>query len=117
MPLWRNANSTITVNATTTFATTNGQPLFSYVLVNGGGGPNANFGNTLGSRANTTVALFNNTTTGAFVNNLKTGVFAINATSVTSNVPHAGWVLRIEGTGGRAGRVQYEVLVASSSVE
>ena len=31
-------------------------------------------------------------------------------------VPHAGWVLRTEGTGGRAGRVQYEVLVAMGSL-
>jgi hypothetical protein len=31
-------------------------------------------------------------------------------------VAHAGWVRRIEGTGGRAGRVQYEVLVAGSSI-
>lgn len=27
-------------------------------------------------------------------------------------IPHTGWVLRKEGTGGRAGRVSYEVLVA-----
>lgn len=31
-------------------------------------------------------------------------------------VPHAGWVVRTEGTGGRAGRVQYEVLVAMGSL-
>jgi hypothetical protein len=29
---------------------------------------------------------------------------------------HAGWVVRTEGTGGRAGRVQYEVLVAMGSL-
>lgn len=29
---------------------------------------------------------------------------------------HAGWVRRIEGTGGRAGRVSYEVLVASGVI-
>jgi hypothetical protein len=29
---------------------------------------------------------------------------------------HAGWVIRTEGTGGRAGRVQYEVLVAMGSL-
>ena len=29
---------------------------------------------------------------------------------------HAGWVLRKEGTGGRAGRVTYETLVATSSI-
>jgi hypothetical protein len=31
-------------------------------------------------------------------------------------IPHAGWVLRTEGSGGRAGRVQYEVLVAMGSL-
>lgn len=31
-------------------------------------------------------------------------------------IAHAGWVLRTEGTGGRAGRVQYETLVAMSSI-
>ena len=34
----------------------------------------------------------------------------------TQGVAHAGWVLRTVGTGGRAGRVQYETLVASSSI-
>jgi hypothetical protein len=32
------------------------------------------------------------------------------------SVTHAGWTLRTEGTGGRAGRVQYETLVAMSSI-
>jgi hypothetical protein len=31
-------------------------------------------------------------------------------------VSHAGWVLRTEGSGGRAGRVQYETLVAMSGL-
>ena len=31
-------------------------------------------------------------------------------------VTHAGWVLRTEGQGGRAGRVQYETLVAMGSL-
>lgn len=31
-------------------------------------------------------------------------------------VTHAGWNLRTEGTGGRAGRVFYETLVAASSI-
>jgi hypothetical protein len=31
-------------------------------------------------------------------------------------VEHAGWVLRTVGTGGRAGRVQYETLVAMGSI-
>lgn len=31
-------------------------------------------------------------------------------------IAHAGWNLRVEGTGGRAGRVQYETLVAMGSL-
>ena len=31
-------------------------------------------------------------------------------------VPHAGWVKRTAGSGGRAGRFHYEVLVAGSSI-
>jgi hypothetical protein len=34
----------------------------------------------------------------------------------TSGVAHAGWVVRREGTGGRAGRVHYETLVAMGSL-
>lgn len=37
-------------------------------------------------------------------------------TSEGDKAPHAGWVLRTEGSGGRAGRIQYEVLVASGSI-
>lgn len=33
-----------------------------------------------------------------------------------TGIAHAGWVLRTEGTGGRAGRVQHEVLVAMGSL-
>jgi hypothetical protein len=33
-----------------------------------------------------------------------------------TGITHSGWVLRTEGTGGRAGRVQYEVLVAMGSL-
>jgi hypothetical protein len=34
----------------------------------------------------------------------------------TSTVAHAGWVRRTVGTGGRAGRIQYETLVAMGSI-
>jgi hypothetical protein len=34
----------------------------------------------------------------------------------TQGVTHAGWVLRTEGSGGRAGRVHYETLVAMGSL-
>ena len=32
-------------------------------------------------------------------------------------VTHAGWVVRKVGSGGRAGRVQYETLVASGTLQ
>lgn len=37
-------------------------------------------------------------------------------TGVDSKVVHAGWLKRTAGTGGRAGRVQFETLVAGSSI-
>lgn len=36
--------------------------------------------------------------------------------SQNQGVTHAGWVVRTEGTGGRAGRVQYETLVAMGTI-
>lgn len=39
-----------------------------------------------------------------------------NTTTGKSKVPHAGWVKKTLGTGGRVGRVQYETLVAIGSI-
>lgn len=44
-----------------------------------------------------------------------TGVIVTNGAK-NKGVAHAGWVVRTEGTGGRAGRVQYETLVAMGSL-
>ena len=44
-------------------------------------------------------------------------VFGVDTTEAgVTDVGHAGWVRRVAGSGGRAGRVQYEVLVAGSSI-
>jgi hypothetical protein len=43
------------------------------------------------------------------------GVDAVEA-GETDGITHAGWVLKNEGTGGRAGRVSYETLVAMGSM-
>lgn len=45
-------------------------------------------------------------------------VFGVNTGETAANpgVAHAGWVRRTDGTGGRAGRVQFETLVAGSSI-
>jgi hypothetical protein len=68
--------------------------------------------------------LYGNTTTSAFITNANVGVFGVDtnemantaATSIASHPAHAGWVLRKAGTGGRASRVQTEVLVAMGSM-
>jgi hypothetical protein len=46
------------------------------------------------------------------------GTFGVDTaeTAVTPAVTHAGWTLRTEGTGGRAGRVFHETLVAMGSM-
>jgi hypothetical protein len=64
--------------------------------------------------------LFLNTTAEAVIANVAVGVFGVsaaemnsaNTSSEASAVTHTGWQLRTEGTGGRAGRVHYETLVA-----
>ena len=60
-------------------------------------------------------ALYGNTTANGYGQNLTSGVFAVDDNEVSSlsgKVTHAGWVLRTVGSGGRAGRVTYETLVA-----
>ena len=44
-----------------------------------------------------------------------TGVVTVGG-SKNKGIAHAGWVVRTAGTGGRAGRVQYETLVAMGSM-
>ena len=44
-----------------------------------------------------------------------TGVASVGG-GKNKGVAHAGWVVRTEGSGGRAGRVQYETLVAMGSI-
>jgi hypothetical protein len=84
------------------------------------------------SFTNTTVIALSATATGANIDITDTRVTASGETHTVrgdtatgllepsgaklGGVPHAGWVLRTEGTGGRAGRVQYEVLVAMGSL-
>lgn len=62
--------------------------------------------------------LFQNVMPGAFFANVAVGQFGVdtNETSANKSITHAGWVLRTEGTGLRAGRVTYETLVAMGSM-
>lgn len=75
----------------------------------------------LGVSANGLV-LYANTQADAFVTGLNVGVFGVDTTEIglannaTQKPAHAGWVLRTEGSGGRAGRIQTEVIVAMGSM-
>jgi hypothetical protein len=57
--------------------------------------------------------LYGNTTSGVYIAGETVGLFGVNAQeSAVDGHTHTGWVLRTTGSGGRAGRVQEEVLVA-----
>ena len=68
-------------------------------------------------------ALFGNTTSGGFVTGATVGQYGVDAAEAqaaragaNTKSAHAGWVLRTVGSGGRAGRVHNEVLVAMSTI-
>lgn len=62
--------------------------------------------------------LFANTTANAFVTNTTIGVFGVDANEAQTDGKgaHTGWVRRTTFTGGRANRVQQEVLVAMNTI-
>lgn len=68
--------------------------------------------------ANTT-ALFDNVTANTFITGRTDGVFGVDASEATvaHGGVHTGWVLKTTGQGGRAGRVQQEVLVAMNTIK
>jgi len=74
--------------------------------------------NTVGG-ANLTISSANGTSTtanGATLQGETATAVAVVGGAKNKGVPHAGWVLRTVGSGGRAGRVQYETLVAMGSI-
>jgi len=61
--------------------------------------------------------LYGNTTADVYTTGQTIGLFGVdNQESLATHATHTGWVLRTTGSGGRAGRVQHEVLVALSSM-
>ena len=77
----------------------------------------------LAPNANNQTDLFGNTTADAFITGLTVGQFGVDTSEAqaaragaNTKAAHAGWVLRTAGSGGRAGRVQNEVLVAMGSM-
>ena len=67
-------------------------------------------------------ALFGNTTADAFVTGATIGQFGVTEDEAVAGraegkkVTHSGWILETVGSGGRAGRVQREVLVAMNTI-
>lgn len=68
-------------------------------------------------------ALFGNTTADAFITGVTVGQFGADTNEIqakraagVASPTHAGWVLRTVGSGGRAGRVMHETLVAFGSL-
>lgn len=67
--------------------------------------------------------LYTNTTADAFISGVTVGQFGVSGgeaqalrAGANTKVAHAGWVLRTVGSGGRAGRVQNETLVAMKTI-
>lgn len=80
MPLWgRNDQS---VSASANVETSNGAPIGTYTAVKLGGGANAHYANTSGSRANVDIQMFENTTPNAFLTGQAVGVFGVDATEM-----------------------------------
>ena len=75
-----------------------------------------------GSPTQNGLTMYANTTTSAFITNQKVGVFGVDVTEQglannrTTHGGHAGWNLVKQGTGGRAGRIHTETLVAMGSM-
>jgi hypothetical protein len=62
--------------------------------------------------------LYQNTSPDVYTTGETIGLFAVDAfeADVNDQVAHSGWVLRTVGSGGRAGRVQQEVLIATGII-
>jgi len=68
-------------------------------------------------------ALFGNTTADAFITGATIGQYGVSEDEAVAaragasvKAAHSGWVLRTEGSGGRAGRIHNEVLVAMNTI-
>ena len=73
------------VSASANVETSNGAPIGTYTAVKLGGGANAHYANTSGSRANVDLQMFVNTTPNAFLTGQAVGVFGIDSTEMGLN--------------------------------
>ena len=113
MAQWGRNDQAVTANSTTTKESSNGAPIGTYALVNGGStsniatiaathSPNGHVGNTVsGSRALVDATMFGNTTQNAFRQGAAVGVFGVDATEVgaVSGGPIAEAYVTFAGSG------------------
>jgi hypothetical protein len=113
MAQWGRNDQAVTANSSTTAESSNGAPIGTYALVNGGSTsniatisaahtPNGHFGNTSsGSRASVDATMFGNTTINAFRQGQAVGVFGLDATemSVTTGTSNGIYRVTSGGTG------------------
>ena len=83
MAQWGNKKQGVTVTPTTKVESSDGAPMGVWSIVNKGGGPNAHFGNTAGTRARTDLDMYASNTPGQFVKNMAVGVYGHNAAEMT----------------------------------
>ena len=88
-------------------------------------GDTMGYGGSAPQVTSNTQVYYANTKLGSFITNAAIGVFGVSAAEQTLSATstggaghpqHAGWVIRHEGTGLKAGRVWYETLVAMGSM-
>ncbi len=84
MPLWGNKKEAVKVDATTLVETTDGAPIGTYVHVRAGGGPNAHFGNTSGTRAKTDLDMFKANAPFPTMPNMKVSVLPVTAADINA---------------------------------
>ena len=103
MAQWGTTDEAVVANSSTTTVTTVGAPIGLHSQVKGGGGANAHFGNTSGTRAAADVNLYGNVTPNAFVSKQAVGVFGVSSgemvNAASAGITHTGWNLRRQGTG------------------
>ena len=111
MALWGRNDQSVTANTTTTKETSNGAPIGTYALVNGGSTsniagiavshtPNGHFGNTSsGARANVDVGMYANSTINAFKQDQAVGVYGLDPTEMSFTTGSSNGLYRVV-TGG-----------------
>ena len=127
MAQWGRNDQAVTANSTTTVETSNGAPIGTYALVNGGSTsniasvyaahtPNGHFGNTSsGSRASVDATMFGNTTINAFRQGQAVGVFGLDTAEMSVLTGTSNGLYRVTSGGTGYGANAVVTLTFSNS--